>query len=145
MRSKSLSELAPYYFPRCLNNQCPKAKDCLHYLVAINEAKESSSLEIINPSCIPEDNNKCPHFQSSQKIHVAWGINRIYDYVFHKDFKSLRDTIICHFGRKKYYQIYRKESYLTLKDQEYIRNVFRQYGVIKEPTFDLFSDEYNWE
>ncbi|WP_369892806.1 DUF6078 family protein [Bacteroides sp. AN502(2024)] len=39
---------------------------------------------------------------------------------------------------------YRKERYLSLEQQEYIRRIFRQKGIAEEPPFDSYTEKYMW-
>ena len=112
MKHSSEKPLAPANYSRCFNNQCPKADNCLHRLAALRDTPEYPSIRIINPLCIPEDSSQCAYFQSTQKIHVAWGISHLLDEVPYKNLQPLKSQLIAHFGRGKYYRFYREESYL---------------------------------
>ena len=144
MKHQSEKPLAPYSFSRCFNAQCAKAETCLHRLAAVRDTPEYPSIRVINPLCIPADSSKCPYFQSAQKAHVAWGISHLLDDVPYKYLHTLKNRLIAHFGRGKYYRFYREESYLSPADQAYIRSIFRQYNIQGEPAFDSYSEEYSW-
>lgn len=144
MESNFDYDSVPYAFAHCFNNQCPKAEKCLRHLAAQHCTNNYPTINIINPACIPADTDTCPHFQPTQKIHVAWGIHNLLDNVPYKDVHELKAWLIAHFGRGKYYRFYRKESYLTPEDQAFIRRMFRQKGIEQEPTFESYSEEYKW-
>lgn len=144
MKHTTEKPLAPYNFSRCLSSQCTKADNCLRRLAALHDTPEYSSIRIINPLCMPQDNSQCPYFRSVQKIHVAWGIKHLLDNVPYKSLQPLKSQLIAYFGRGKYYRFYREECYLSPEDQEYIRRAFRQYNIPGEPAFDAYSDEYQW-
>ena len=118
MKHSSEKPLAPANYSRCFNNQCPKADNCLHRLAALRDTPEYPSIRIINPLCIPEDSSQCAYFQSTQKIHVAWGISHLLDEVPYKNLQPLKSQLIAHFGRGKYYRFYREESYLSPRRPE---------------------------
>lgn len=99
MKHSSEKPLAPANYSRCFNNQCPKADNCLHRLAALRDTPEYPSIRIINPLCIPEDSSQCAYFQSTQKIHVAWGISHLLDEVPYKNLQPLKSQLIAHFGR----------------------------------------------
>ena len=144
MKHSSEKPLAPANYSRCFNNQCPKADNCLHRLAALRDTPEYPSIRIINPLCIPEDSSQCAYFQSTQKIHVAWGISHLLDEVPYKNLQPLKSQLIAHFGRGKYYRFYREKCYLSPEDQNYVRQTFRQYGIPGEPAFNSYSEEYRW-
>ena len=103
MKHSSEKPLAPANYSRCFNNQCPKADNCLHRLAALRDTPEYPSIRIINPLCIPEDSSQCAYFQSTQKIHVAWGISHLLDEVPYKNLQPLKSQLIAHFGREESY------------------------------------------
>ena len=51
---------------------------------------------------------------------------------------------LYYFGRSGYYRFYRKESLLNPKDQAFVRQTFRRYGITSEPAYDGFVDKYAW-
>ena len=97
MKHSSEKPLAPANYSRCFNNQCPKADNCLHRLAALRDTPEYPSIRIINPLCIPEDSSQCAYFQSTQKIHVAWGISHLLDEVPYKNLQPLKSTVAAAF------------------------------------------------
>ncbi|WP_300694970.1 DUF6078 family protein [uncultured Bacteroides sp.] len=144
MKSSSETPLASCHYPRCFNIQCTKAEKCLHRLVAVHDTSDYPVISIVNPLCIPADSEQCPYFKSTQKVRVAWGISHLLDEVPSKSFQPLKQQLIAHFGRGRYYRFYRKECALSLEDQDYVRKAFQQYGIDKEPVFDFYSEEYKW-
>lgn len=144
MEKNAIKPFAPYNFSRCFNAQCPKADQCLHHLAATKETKDDYSVLIINPLRIPEDLSLCPAFQSNEKVKVAWGLKHLFDNIVYKKVDTIRDRLICHFGKTKYYRIYRNEIGLLPIDQDFIRRVFKEKGVEKEPIYDEYTEEYLW-
>lgn len=134
----------PFNFAHCFQSQCLKAAHCLRNIAAQHVTNDSPFISIVNPACIPTDAEACSFFQSSQKIQVAWGIAHLLDHVPHKEATGLKSLLIGHFGRSKYYRLYRKENPLTPEDQAYIQRLFRQRGIQEALSFDSYSKEYNW-
>ncbi|MEG1685913.1 MAG: DUF6078 family protein [Bacteroides sp.] len=143
MKKESDNLSAPYNFARCITNQCPQAKSCLHRLVALNDTTKEAIISIINPICIPTD-EPCPYYLSNQKVPVAWGITHLFDDIPHKNVQELKKQMLSHFGRTKYYCFYRKETCLTPEDQDYIRQLFQQKDIREDLSFDFYSEEYKW-
>lgn len=137
-------QLVPYGYAHCFNDQCVKGTKCLRHLTAMHVTEQDAVLSIVNPKRVPEDTAACSFFQPIQKIRVAWGTKHLLDNVPNKDAASLKSLLIKHFGRAMYYRFYRKERYLTPEQQAYITNLFRQKGIMGEPVFELYTDEYNW-
>lgn len=134
----------PGNYAQCLNQQCAQSQKCTRRLVAEHYVSKQSTISIINPNCIPEDTNTCPYFHVVRKIRMAWGVKRLLDNVPLKDAKILKAQMLHYFGRNIYYSLYRKERGITPEQQEYIRQIFRNKSIIEEPTFEFYTEEYQW-
>lgn len=134
----------PYNFAHCFKKQCPRGEKCLHHLAAMHSTNQYPTLSVVNPNCIPEDMNTCPFYHSVQKIRIAWGVRHLLEKVPYKDAVSLKNLMLSHFGRGMYYRFHRKEKGIAPEQQEYIRRIFRQKGIMEEPAFDSYTEEYKW-
>ncbi|ADV45068.1 DUF6078 family protein [Bacteroides helcogenes] len=134
----------PYDFDHCQQAQCPQADTCLRRLAAIHAPKTLHSMKTVNPNNLPADLAKCPYFLTTQKVRIAWGIKDFLNRLPLEDAKAIRRTLIYHFTKTHYYRLQRKERYLRPEEQEYIRQLFRRYGVTDEPTYEYYTEEYNW-
>lgn len=144
MKEEPDSLSIPYNFARCFNNQCPQATQCLRQLAARHNTADEPCISIINPMCFPTDGNNCPHFKNDEKIRVAWGTKHLLNRIPHEDAVSIRKQLIWHFGKSGYYRFYREERYLTPKEQNFIKQAFRNKGITTEPTFERYTEEYIW-
>lgn len=135
-------QAVPHEYAHCFNSQCAQNSECLRHLVAEHCTSRYPTLRIINPNCIPANTATCPYFKSSRKLHVAWGLRNLLDNVPYKDGSSIRQALICHFGKTNYYRHYRQERALLPQDQKYIQQLFQSYGITTEPVFERYSDEY---
>lgn len=145
MKDEFNYELVPYNYAHCLNSQCQKKGECLRYIAAQHCPKECITMNILNPAYLLSDSGSCTHFHSAKKVRVAWGIKDLFDSVPYKQVYGLKNRMLGHFGRNKYYRFYRKEQFLTPEEQEYIRHLFQQQGVVGEPAFESYSEEYQWQ
>lgn len=136
--------LAPYAFARCLHTACPHADECLHRLAALTDTACYPVISLINPLAIPGDGTDCSYFRSTRKIRMAWGIRHLLDDVPARLAPQLKRQLLAHFGRSRYYRFYRDEACLSPDEQEYVCQLFRQYGIGQEPAFDRYTYEYNW-
>ncbi len=135
-------QTVPTQYAHCFNSQCVISEKCLRHLVAKSNTSQYPTLQIINPNCIPEDTACCKYFQPIRKERLAWGFKKIFDNVPHKYATAMRQQIISHFGKTAYYRFYRHKYPLMPEDQAYICQVFKQNGIMEEPKFDKYTDEY---
>ena len=50
-----------------------------------------------------------------------------------------------YFGTTHFYRLTRKERRFTPEDQQYVRDLLRQYGIEEEPVFDRYEENFGWE
>lgn len=144
MKDEFNYNLVPSGYAHCLQNECPKAGKCLRNMAALHATAEYPYMMVIKSACIPADKEQCSYFRPADKIRVAWGVSHLFDKVPHKDANVLKNRIIGHFGRSRYYRFYRKEYCITPEDQAYIQKLFRQKGWEEEISFDTYSEDYQW-
>lgn len=144
MKDEFNYDAVPNGYTHCFNTLCRKGEKCLHRLVAVHSTNQYSTLTVVNPKCIPEDGTGSTCFKPIQKIHVAWGIKNLLDDVPHKDAITIKDHLLSYFGRSLYYRLYRKEQFIDPKQQDYIRRLFLQKGITKEPVYEYYTEEYKW-
>lgn len=134
----------PSDYPRCFNTQCPKAAECLRQLAAQQDDGNRTFLTAVNPKAIPPSPEACPHFKPARKVRLAWGVKNLFDTLPQKQAKVIKAEILRHFGRTKYYRIYRHETYMEPGEQEYIRKTFLRNGIRENPVFDKYTEGYVW-
>ena len=116
----------PQGFAHCLNEQCPQSADCLRRKAALHIPTDCQFIKIVNPTYTPEMNAKCPYYRSGETVRFACGVAHLYDNLPHNAAVAI------------------KESLLNPKDQAFVRQTFRRYGITSEPAYDDFVDKYAW-
>ncbi|WP_294630152.1 DUF6078 family protein [uncultured Bacteroides sp.] len=144
MKEEAGSQSVPYNFVRCFNEQCPQASKCLRHIAAQNKTTDCFYISIVNPTHYPAAGEPCPYFKSANKIRMAWGMKRMLDRIPYEDAVSIRAQMIRRYGKTGYYRLYRGERGLMPKDQEYIRQLFRNKGIKDEPVYQSYTEEYIW-
>ncbi|WP_293667408.1 DUF6078 family protein [uncultured Parabacteroides sp.] len=137
-------KLVPYDFAHCFNTQCPKAGSCLRSLAGEESKSGDRFITIVNPAYYPSGEDECPFFKPCQKVRMAWGISHLLDNVPLKEATGLRQQMIAHFNKSLYYRFYRKEYALSPRDQHFIRQLFKQRGIVGEPVFDSYTEAFDW-
>lgn len=134
----------PDRYLHCLNDRCVKGGQCLRQLAWENRDASSVSISVLNPGIIPEDTNACPHFRSTQKVRMAWGLKHLFDRFPHKTAIAARRQIIGHFGKTLYYRYYREERPLTPNDQRVIGRILHQHGITEAPQFERYTEHFDF-
>ena len=144
MEQKTNTLSVPYSYARCYNEQCRQAENCLRRMAALYDTADYPFITILNPVRFPKADGNCSYFQKAEKVRIAWGVKGLLDKIPYEDAVSIKQQLIGHFGKTKYYRFYREERYLTPKEQAYIRQVFCNKGITEEPPFTRYTDEYMW-
>ncbi len=134
----------PYGFAHCFRGECPQCEHCLRHMAATHSSNGESCLTIVNPAHLPEPDTPCRFYIKGEKIRVAWGIKDLYEKLPMRQARAVRDSILARYGKTHYYRIYRKECHLLPKEQEYIAQLFRRYGIPDEPAFEYYTEVYPW-
>ena len=143
MRKEFNYKEVPKNYIHCLNEQCMRSADCLHFKVALYADKDRSGFMTINPLYVA-NREKCDYFQPDQLIRFASGITYLFDHLPHAKAVRVKDILYKHFGLNTFYRIQNKKRLIKPEEQDYIREVFLKEGIKEDPVFDKYIDKYDW-
>jgi len=137
----------PLWYALCTNEQCPLRSECLHYLAGSHAPDDMATALCIMPHNCRD--GKCRFFASTQKIRMARGFSHLFDKVLKNDFTQMRKNLTFYLhGAKFYYQYMRGERALNPEQQQWIRQLVKDYGYDWEVPFDSYEEHYvyyrNW-
>lgn len=134
----------PSTFPLCFNSSCPRRTTCLHYEAGQNIPSRVTSGCAIYPTALTIDGT-CPYYRENVKVKLAYGFNTLYANVKKKDISQIRERLIAYVGnRTSYYRFNSGEKYLSPLQQEYILNIFKEYGYTDSLQFDHYLETYDF-
>ncbi|MCH5288846.1 MAG: hypothetical protein J1E32_02905 [Treponema sp.] len=134
----------PSLYMICQNVGCAFAETCLRHLCFLELTADETALTVLNPLRYPQEGGECAYYNSTKKIRVAWGIRHLLDDIPHQRVKNMRNELIAHFGRTRYYRIYSELLPLLPADQDAVRRIFRKNGITDEPKYGRFTEEIIW-
>ena len=143
MRKFFSKDNPPANYGHCMNHGCPRSATCLRYMLGKSPLSQHPFVNCLHPSHYP-DGAQCQYYRSSTKVRVAWGVKNLWDEIPYKQAKLMKATLINHFGRGLYYSFFRKEIPLYPQEQEVITQLFSANGITSEPSYESYSEEYNW-
>lgn len=135
----------PFGFEHCLLAHCPKADCCLRRYAALHAPQETAFFVVVNPNALPKNLELCTRFLSMKPVRMAWGIKGFLDQIPLQVAKDIRRILIAHFSKTLFYRIQRKEKPVRPEDQDFIRRVFVEHGVLQEPVYEFYTYEYKWD
>ena len=133
-------ETMPEHYLLCFNDDCALSDECLHRLAARSGRQKDEVVTAVNS--VRCSGNSCRYFKPNKVVTMAYGMKGSFHEVKADDIASLRNTLICHFGRGSYYLRRNGLRPITPEEQQYIGGVFRKYGY--EIKFDRMEEETQW-
>lgn len=134
----------PRDYLHCFNRDCPRASECLPYVVAMNATKSAVFIRTLNPAAYPKNAKRCPHFRSATSTRMAWGMTKLFDKLSYLSARFIRKDIRSLYPTKGYYRVLNGERAITPTEQATIANIFAQHGISTPPVFDRYTEEYDW-
>lgn len=126
----------------CFNAGCPKRDDCIRFVVGNHIPDNREIGQAVLPTAFK--NHECRFFKQARIVEYAYGFEHIYDNVLRKDYTPLRKTLTLYLGNKgKYYEYKYGKRGLSPEKQQYIRNLFMQYGYTEDIVFDKYVMQYD--
>lgn len=134
----------PHGYLHCLKAECSCSMDCLRYQIARHAGAQMVAITIVNPAYLAGREEPCPYFKENHQVRFALGITHLYDNLPYAKAVKIRRQLKDHLHRTTYYRIYRRERYITPKEQSLIQDVFRKEGIPEEPAYDECVYGYDW-
>ncbi len=134
----------PEQYALCSNSNCKNAEHCLRQLCYKQLTANDTKIYVLNPLLFPKEDEECSYFRTDKKVSFAWGIKNILDDIPAVKAKFIKSDLLQRYGRTKYYQFYRGEKPLSVKDQQTFAKIFRQNGVETEIKYADYTEDYNW-
>lgn len=130
----------------CTATGCGAASECLHHLYgeAAPEGDGVSYLVFTRNAVSPSAGRSCPHFASSTKVRMAWGISRVLGEVKSREVRAIAAEIIKLYSSTTYYRIRNGKVKLSPRDQELLSDILVRHGATPPIVFDRYEDCYDW-
>lgn len=125
------------------NENCKNANRCLRHQIVRFIPDTLWAVSIVNPART-SPTGKCAAFMADTPVQYAVGMDHLLDQIPYLEAKRIKQRLLMTYGKNKFYQFKRKERTFSPEDQQYIRQVFRAYGVEDEPVFDAWQSGYRW-
>ncbi len=130
------------YFLVCFNKTCPQCGNCLRYAVGAEASKTRSYGLTVYPSAV--NNEQCKFFRSTEKVKLAWGMNRLRGNVPIHLRSMVRRRITHYLGSVgTFYRYNDGTRKLSPKQQKDIERILAGIGYPMERPFDHYIESYD--
>ncbi|MBQ8713453.1 MAG: hypothetical protein IJ551_11645 [Prevotella sp.] len=131
----------PNYYVICTNGGCPLRQDCLRFMAGSCAPENMEAARCVMPHV--QKDGRCRWYDEKRVVVNAYGFSRLYDRVLKQDFTQMRKNITRYLhGAKRYYEYKRGERALTPEQQQWIRQLVKDYGYDWEVPFDCYAEAY---
>lgn len=128
----------------CFNTGCPREKECMRHFAAEHIVHNTIMGSAVFPTALLVDGG-CPKFKQKRVVKAAWGFSHLFKEVKERHATLLRDKIKAYLGGNgTYYRYHHGERLLTPEQQEWILNLFRQYGYAEGLEFEGYRNVWDW-
>lgn len=128
----------------CYQTGCPLAGSCLRRHVAELAPANLSHHDCVLPGA--RKGNSCDCFIEDRPMRLAHGMKGLLAGVGYELGIALRNRLFDIFGsRSQYYRYYRGRWPISPSQQKLVAELFREYGINREPKFDAYTDGYYFE
>ena len=127
----------PDQFQYCMLSQCPINSSCLRYLAFLAAPDDMQYFSVLNPAyLLKQDLTDCNQYYSQTLKIFVDGLNGIMENLPLSKVQAIRTGMINLFGRSTYYRFMCKDKWLNPDEQQKVRELFENFGMLDELTYD---------
>lgn len=143
-REEVFSEKADKGYGICLTHTCPLREHCLHYVLCSYVPKDRYYTSCVNLNNLLMQTEHCPLYLSDQPVRMPLGISNIYYDMPARIASPLKQHLINHFNRKRYYEYHFGRRPVSPEHEQYIRQAAVRYGWQQPIEFNSYVEDYLW-
>ena len=134
----------PADYMYCFNVGCPRERECMRHFAGEHIDPKVKQGSAVFPTALQEG-TVCQKFKQKRVIKAAWGFDHLFADVKARHTTLLRNKLKDYLGGNgTYYRYHHGERLLTPEEQEWILNLFHQYGYTEDLHFDGYRDVWDW-
>ena len=124
----------------CVQDECPKAAQCMRHILYRNNTQAMPHITILNPLLTPFTQDGCPHFREYQIARYARGFRKIYNALPVQYAKKFWLRVPGITSESMYYRMKRGDKLISPDLQQQILVAARHFGVPDSVDFDEYCD-----
>jgi len=128
----------------CFQSDCPLAASCLRRQAAVVAPADLTHHECVLPAA--RNGESCRCFVENKVVRLAYGMRKLLVGVTYEQGIALREHLYKIFGsRSQFYRYTERRWPITPDQQAQVTELFRRFGVAREPEFDSYSEGYYFD
>ena len=138
-----MREKAEHYLV-CFIDGCPLHKTCLRWVVGQYANQQTVAYTAINPRNPMMGNDSCPKYREMVRVKMMRGMTQFYHEMPGFMERYIRNSLIAHFGRTRYFQMRKGDKFIYPADQQAIERICRQQGWTGPMVYDGEDEDWQW-
>ena len=143
-REQLFAEKAAKSYAICHSQTCPLREHCLRRLLLAYVPKDRRLTACVNLNNPAMQTETCPMYRNDQPVRMPLGIAKMYYDMPLRIAHPLKQFLIQHFNRKRYYEYHSGYRPVPPAHEQYIRQAIRDYGWTGPYEFNAYIDDYLW-
>lgn len=128
----------------CFIDNCPLHESCLRWVVGQYVNQQTIAHIAINPRNPLMGNESCPKYREMGRVKMMRGMTQFYHEMPGYLESGIRNELIAHFGRKRYFQMRKGDVLINPDAQRFISHVCQKHGWTAPLVYDGEEEEWLW-
>lgn len=128
----------------CFIDGCPLRESCLRWVAGQYVDPKLMVRTAINPRNPLMGVEGCPKYREKVCVKMMRGMTRLYHEMPGYMESGIRNELIAHFGRKRYFQMRKGEVLINPDDQQFIAQVCQKHGWTAPLVYDGEEEDWLW-
>ena len=143
-REQLFAEKAGKSYAICHSQTCPLQVHCLRWQLRDYTPKDRRITACVNLNNPAMQSDTCPMYRDDNPVRMPLGISKMYYDMPQRIAHPLKQHLIQHFNRKRYYEYHSGYKPVPPEHEQYIRQAILRLGWTAPIEFNSYVEEYLW-
>ena len=143
-REQLFAEKADKNYAICLSSSCPLRQHCLRWQLRTFTSKDRRIAACVNLNNPAMQTETCPMYRNDQPVRMPLGIAKMYYDMPLRIAHPLKQFLIQHFNRKRYYEYHSGYKPVPPDHEQFIRQTILRFGWTAPIEFGSYVEDYLW-
>ena len=143
-REQLFAEKAAKSYAICHSQTCPLREHCLRRLLLAYVPKDRRLTACVNLNNPAMQTETCPMYRNDQPVRMPLGIAKMYYDMPLRIAHPLKQFLIQHFNRKRYYEYHSGYKPVPPDHEQFIRQTILRFGWTAPIEFSSYVEDYLW-
>ena len=143
-REELFAEKASKSYAICYSETCPLRTHCLRWQLRTFTPKDLRMATCVNLNNPAMQTDNCPVYRDDSPVRMPLGISKMYYDMPQRIAHPLKQHLIQHFNRKRYYEYHSGYKPVPPDHEQFIRQTILRFGWTAPIEFGSYVEDYLW-